>query len=48
MRLSVTKTVKNINPWWLNNILLNNQEITEAIKEEIKTNDKEIMMTKIP
>ena len=30
------KSVKNTNTWRLNNILLNNQEITEKIKEEIK------------
>ena len=30
------KTVKNINTWRLNGVLLNNQEITEEIKEEIK------------
>ena len=30
------KTVKNTNTWRLNNMLLNNQEITEEIKEEIK------------
>ena len=30
------KTVKNTNTWGLNNTLLNNQEITEEIKEEIK------------
>ena len=39
------KFVKNTNTWRLNNTLLNNQEITEDIKEEIKkyleTNDKE-------
>ena len=39
------KTVKNTNTWRLNNMLLNNQEITEEIKEEIKkyleTNDNE-------
>ena len=29
-------TVKNTNTWMLNNTLLNNQEITEEIKEEIK------------
>ena len=29
------KTVKNTNIWRLNNTLLNNQEITEEIKEEI-------------
>ena len=37
------KTVKNTNIWRLNNTLLNNQEITEEIKEKIKkyleTND---------
>ena len=30
------KTVKNTNTWRLNNTLLNNQEITEEMKEEIK------------
>ena len=30
------KTAKNTNTWRLNNILLNNQWITEEIKEEIK------------
>ena len=30
------KSVKNTNTWRLNNTLLNNQEITEEIKEEIK------------
>ena len=43
------KTVKNANTWRLNNMLLNNQEITEEIKEEIKkyleTNDNENTMT---
>ena len=37
------KNIKNTNTWRLNNTLLNNQEITEEIKEEIKkyleTND---------
>ena len=41
--------VKNTNTWRLNNTLLNNQEITEEIKEEIKkyleTNDNENKMT---
>ena len=41
------KTWKNTNTWKLNNTLLNNQEITEEIKEEIKkfleTNDNENM-----
>ena len=52
MRLAINyreKTVKNTNTWKLNNTLLNNQEITEEIKEEIKkypeTNDNENMMT---
>ena len=39
------KNVKDTNTWKLNNTLLNNQEITEEIKEEIKkyleTNDNE-------
>ena len=48
MRLDISyrnKTVKYTNTWRLNNTLLNNQEITEEIKEEIKkyleTNDSE-------
>ena len=39
MRLDINyrkKSVKNTNTWRLNNMLLNNQEITEDIKEEIK------------
>ena len=50
MRLEIKyqeKNVKNTNTWRLNNTLLNNQEITEEIKEEIKkyleTNDTENM-----
>ena len=43
------KSVKNTNTWRLNNTLLNNQEITEEIKEEIRkyleTNDNENTMT---
>ena len=39
------KSVKNTNTWRLNSTLLNNKEITEEIKEDIKkyleTNDKE-------
>ena len=31
------KSVKNTNTWRLDNTLLNNQEITEEIREEIKT-----------
>ena len=30
------KTIKNSNMWRLNNMLLNNQQITEEIKKEIK------------
>ena len=30
------KTIKNTNIWRLNNTLLNNQQITEKIKKEIK------------
>ena len=48
MRLEINyreKDVKNTNTWRPNNTLLNNQEITEEIKEEIKkyleTNDNE-------
>ena len=39
MRLHINyrkKSVKNTNTWRLNNTVLNNQEITEDIKEEIK------------
>ena len=43
------KSVKNTNTWRLNKTLLNNQDITEEIKEEIKkyleTNDSENTMT---
>ena len=42
--------VKNTNTWRLNNTSLNNQEVTEEIKREIKkfleTNDNENMTTK--
>ena len=48
MRLDINyrkKSVKNTNTWRINNTLLNNQEITEEFKEEIKkyleTNDNE-------
>ena len=51
MRLEMNyrgKNVKNTNTWRLNTMLLNKQEITEKIKEEIKkyleTNDNENMM----
>ena len=39
MRLEINyrgKNVKNTNAWRLNNTFLNNQEITEEIKEEVK------------
>ena len=55
MRLDINyrkKTVKNTNTWRLNNTLLNNQEITEEIKEEIKKylvkNDNENTMMQNP
>ena len=49
MRLDINysgKTVNNTNTWTLNNILLNNQVITEEVKEKIRkknieTNDNE-------
>ena len=51
MRLEINyreKTIKNTNIWRVNYTLLNNQEITEEIKEEIKkyleTNNNENMM----
>ena len=52
LRLNINygeKSVKSTNTWRLNNMLLNTQEITEEIKEEIQkyleTNDNENMMT---
>ena len=52
MRLDINfrkKTVKTTNTWMLNSTLLNNQEISEEIKEEIRkyleTNDNETTMT---
>ena len=51
MRLDINyrkKSVRNTNTWRLNNTLLNNQDINEEIKEEIKkylaTNDNENTM----
>ena len=51
MRLEINyreKKHKNTNTWRLNNMLLNNQDITEEVKEEIKqyleTNDNENRM----
>ena len=53
MRLEINyrgKNVKNTNTWRLSNTLLNNQEITEEIKEEIlknqETNDNETRKSK--
>ena len=42
MRLDINynnnkKTVRNTNTWRLNNTVLNNQQVTEGIKKEIKT-----------
>ena len=52
MRLGINykkKTVRNTNTWRLNNMLLNNQQVTEEMKREIKkfleTNDNENMTT---
>ena len=52
MRLDINyrkQPTKNTNTWRLNNTLINNQEITEEIKGEIKkyleTNDNENMTT---
>ena len=52
MRLDINyrkKSVRNTNTWRLNNTLLNNQDITEEIKEEVKkyqeTNDNEYTTT---
>ena len=43
------KTVRNTNTWRLNNIFLNNQQVTEEIKREIKifleTNENKNMTT---
>ena len=43
------KTVKNTNPWRLNNMFLNNQQVIEEFKREIKkfleANDNENMTT---
>ena len=52
MRLDINyggKNVKNTNTWRLNNTFLNNQQVTEEIKREIKkfleTNDNENITT---
>ena len=43
------KTVRNTNTWRLNNTFLNNQQVTDEIKREIKkfleTNDNENTIT---
>ena len=43
------KTVQNTNTWRVNNVFLNNQQVTEEIKREIKkfleTNDNENIST---
>ena len=53
MRLDINykekKTIRNTNTWRLNNMLLNNQQVTAEIKREIKkileAKDKENMTT---
>ena len=52
MRLDINykkKNVKSTNTWRLSNMFLNNQQVTEEIKREIKkfleTNDSENMTT---
>ena len=43
MRLGISykkKTVRNTNTWRLNNTFLNNQQVTEEIKREIKENSR--------
>ena len=41
MRLDINykKKLRNINTWRLNNMLLNNQQVTEEIKKFLETND---------
>ena len=51
--MSITrKKLKNTNTWRLNNKFLNNQQVTEEIKREIKkflkTNDNGSMTTQNP
>ena len=52
MRLDINykkKTARNTNTWRLNNMFLNNQQVNEELKREIKklleTNDNENMTT---
>ena len=43
MRLDINykaKSIRNTNTWRLNNTFLNNQQVTEEIKREIKKNSK--------
>ena len=44
-QLQEKKTIRNTNTWRLNNTFLNNQQVTEEVKREIKkfleTNDNE-------
>ena len=54
MRLDISykkKTIRNTNTWRLNNMFLNNQQVTEEMKREIKkfleTNDNENNNSKI-
>ena len=48
-QLQEKKTVRNTNTWRLNNIFLNNQQVAEEIKREMKifleTNDNENITT---
>ena len=39
------KTIRNTNTWRLNNTFLNNQQVTEEIKREIKTFLEKTMKT---
>ena len=39
------KTVRNSHTWRLNNMFLNNQQLTEGIKRFLETNDNENMTT---
>ena len=45
MRLDINynflKTVKNTNTWRISNIFLNNEQVTEEIKQFLETNDNE-------
>ena len=48
MRLDINtrkKMVRNTNTWKLNNMFLNNQQVTEEIKNFLETNDNESMKT---